>query len=543
MLLPALFIGAIAAHVGLVFLQKHTQYRGRARSARTTSSGRHFWPGPGVPLGAGCSSSPRRSWRRMGGLVQINPVWAYGPFEPCDRVLARAARLVRRLARRGAPDLPAVRARDPGHHASRRSFIPGIVLPGVLFTIVALWPFDRAPDHRRPRRAPPARLAVGGSRSGRRPARRSCRSSPILTLAGGNDVLAVFLDLAGRDPHAGSSGSWRSSCPIVVALITYAPVPRRGCAGPRPTSWCRTMRPPAIPRAAAAATHRATPASRCAARPTAGSRRSRREAACRRAGRTRHRRASRSAAACRRPRRRRPARSRSCTRRSWPSPPSSRSIVAGPRDRSRSCATAAARRRRAAAAGPRRPSLRGGVDGHPAASPSSACSSSRWSCSSEFDAVVTGEPPRVKVDVTAFRWGWRFAYPAQGIVVEGVAPDGPELVRPGRRERPRDADRQRRRPCVLRAAVPVQAATPIPGRENVFAFTVEEAGTYRGQCAEFCGVDHSRMPFTVVRCRAPSTTRGWRPPRAGARRRERHAAQPPAARPRHRRRAMSAPTC
>ena len=37
----------------------------------------------------------------------------------------------------------------------------------------------------------------------------------------------------------------------------------------------------------------------------------------------------------------------------------------------------------------------------------------------------------------------------------------------------------------------------IAGRTNVFGFTVDEPGTYRGQCAEFCGIGHSRMPFTV----------------------------------------------
>jgi cytochrome c oxidase subunit 2 len=38
----------------------------------------------------------------------------------------------------------------------------------------------------------------------------------------------------------------------------------------------------------------------------------------------------------------------------------------------------------------------------------------------------------------------------------------------------------------------------IPGHDNEFAFTVDEAGRYGGQCAEFCGIYHSRMPFTVV---------------------------------------------
>ena len=38
----------------------------------------------------------------------------------------------------------------------------------------------------------------------------------------------------------------------------------------------------------------------------------------------------------------------------------------------------------------------------------------------------------------------------------------------------------------------------IPGRDNVLTFTAWEAGTYRGQCAEFCGMQHARMAFLVV---------------------------------------------
>lgn len=37
----------------------------------------------------------------------------------------------------------------------------------------------------------------------------------------------------------------------------------------------------------------------------------------------------------------------------------------------------------------------------------------------------------------------------------------------------------------------------VPGRENRFSFTVEEPGTYRGQCAELCGAFHGSMVFEV----------------------------------------------
>jgi cytochrome c oxidase subunit 2 len=38
----------------------------------------------------------------------------------------------------------------------------------------------------------------------------------------------------------------------------------------------------------------------------------------------------------------------------------------------------------------------------------------------------------------------------------------------------------------------------IPGYFNELWFTVEEAGTYRGQCAELCGRDHGFMPIVVI---------------------------------------------
>jgi cytochrome c oxidase subunit II len=37
----------------------------------------------------------------------------------------------------------------------------------------------------------------------------------------------------------------------------------------------------------------------------------------------------------------------------------------------------------------------------------------------------------------------------------------------------------------------------VPGRETVFEITIEQPGSYGGQCAEFCGTFHSRMPFTI----------------------------------------------
>jgi cytochrome c oxidase subunit 2 len=38
----------------------------------------------------------------------------------------------------------------------------------------------------------------------------------------------------------------------------------------------------------------------------------------------------------------------------------------------------------------------------------------------------------------------------------------------------------------------------IPGRRNVLSLRADKAGTYRGQCAEFCGLQHAHMALLVI---------------------------------------------
>jgi cytochrome c oxidase subunit 2 len=38
----------------------------------------------------------------------------------------------------------------------------------------------------------------------------------------------------------------------------------------------------------------------------------------------------------------------------------------------------------------------------------------------------------------------------------------------------------------------------IPGRTNTMWFNATSPGTYSGQCAEFCGIGHAGMKFTVI---------------------------------------------
>jgi ubiquinol-cytochrome c reductase cytochrome b subunit len=79
-LLPLLMFGLIGAHLGLLWLQKHTQYKGEPATEENVV-GRHFWPGQ-VFRSLGLFFLTAAVLALLGGLVQINPVWLYGPFIP-----------------------------------------------------------------------------------------------------------------------------------------------------------------------------------------------------------------------------------------------------------------------------------------------------------------------------------------------------------------------------------------------------------------------------------------------------------------------------
>jgi cytochrome c oxidase subunit 2 len=48
----------------------------------------------------------------------------------------------------------------------------------------------------------------------------------------------------------------------------------------------------------------------------------------------------------------------------------------------------------------------------------------------------------------------------------------------------------------------------IPGQDNVIRFTVNKVGIYRGECAQFCGVEHARMDFELI-ADAPDVFGRW----------------------------------
>ena len=80
LLIPAILIAIFTAHIGLVFLQKHTQFPGPGRTNENVVG---F---PVMPVYAAKAGGfffiVFGVLALIAALVQINPIWAYGPYDP-----------------------------------------------------------------------------------------------------------------------------------------------------------------------------------------------------------------------------------------------------------------------------------------------------------------------------------------------------------------------------------------------------------------------------------------------------------------------------
>lgn len=111
------------------------------------------------------------------------------------------------------------------------------------------------------------------------------------------------------------------------------------------------------------------------------------------------------------------------------------------------------------------------------------------------DAIASNVKQRVQV--TAFKWGWRFTYPGSGVSVVGDDNRPPTLHLPVGEP---VVFVQRSQDVVHSLWIPALRfkRDVWPDDETQFELTVDRAGVYAGHCAEFCGLHHADMNFTVV---------------------------------------------
>ena len=112
--------------------------------------------------------------------------------------------------------------------------------------------------------------------------------------------------------------------------------------------------------------------------------------------------------------------------------------------------------------------------------------------------------PQVHIKVEGFQWEWTFLYLSEGIFVSGktASEEAPQV--PAVMELPVGEPVEielTSRDVIHSFFVPdlLFKRDAIPGRTSTFQFTPTTIGTFHSQCAEFCGLYHSKMTFEVQR--------------------------------------------
>jgi ubiquinol-cytochrome c reductase cytochrome b subunit len=190
-IIPLVIFTLLGAHLAVVWHQTHTQFRATGRTEDSVT-GTPVWPKFALKS-IGLAFTMFGVIALLGGLFQVNPIWLYGPFVPYS------------TASPSQPDyyigwLEGLLRLWPDWefhvfgHTIGELLLPGLIVPGLVFTVLALWPFLEARvsgDHewhhfaQYPREAP-VRSGFGAA---------GVAFFVVLVLAGGNDVVAKFLGI------------------------------------------------------------------------------------------------------------------------------------------------------------------------------------------------------------------------------------------------------------------------------------------------------------------------------------------------------------
>jgi len=228
LLVPGLILGLVAVHLFLVFLHKHTQYPGGARTDRNVvglplfpvymaKAGGFFFVVFGVVA-------------LVAGFFTINPVWNYGPYDPSPVSAGTQPDWYILFVDGALRLMPGWIGGHPfewviaGYTLSWNILIPALILPGLFFGFLALYPWleawatgDRGERHvlDRPRNVP-VRTGLGVA---------LISFYVVLVIEGSNDIVAMLFHLSLNDITK-TNRIAIFALPIISFLIT-----RRICFG------------------------------------------------------------------------------------------------------------------------------------------------------------------------------------------------------------------------------------------------------------------------------------------------------------------------
>jgi len=191
LIIPVLIVALVAVHLGLVWRQKHTQFRGPGRTEDNVV-GEPIWPGFAMKS-TGLFFMTAGVITAMGALFEINAIWLYGPYDAAAATSLSQPDWYIGFLEGSLRLMPPWETRI-GSIVINNIFYAGVVVPGIIFGGLFLVPLierrltgdDR--DHHlldRPRDAP-NRTAMGVA---------SITAVAILFIGGAQDVVAHTLDM------------------------------------------------------------------------------------------------------------------------------------------------------------------------------------------------------------------------------------------------------------------------------------------------------------------------------------------------------------
>jgi len=187
LIIPAVIVGLLVVHLGLVVRHKHTQFAGPGRREDNVI-GERMWP-TYMFKAVGLFFITVAVLCALGGLAQINPIWLYGPFNASEVSAASQPDWYMGWLDGALRVMPSWEIRAFGFELPN-PFFPGVLLPGITFGLLYAWPFLEARFTKDPAvhnlcdrpRDRPVRTALGVA---------TLTFYTVLLLAGGADVLSI----------------------------------------------------------------------------------------------------------------------------------------------------------------------------------------------------------------------------------------------------------------------------------------------------------------------------------------------------------------
>ena len=197
LLLPALLIGLFTAHIGLVFVQKHTQFPGPGRTNENVV-GYPVMPVYAAKAG-GFFFIVFGIVALISALVQINPIWGYGPYDPSAVTAGAQPDWYMGFADGALRLLPGWLEVTAFGFTLSLNIMPGaLILLPLVYIVIGAYPFverwvtgDTREHHLldRPRNAP-TRTGIGMA---------GITAYSVLLFASGNDIMAIKLNMSIND--------------------------------------------------------------------------------------------------------------------------------------------------------------------------------------------------------------------------------------------------------------------------------------------------------------------------------------------------------